>query len=73
MSIITEGFPDIDLDAKEIIIKDDVWINENTVLLRGITIGKGAIIGAGSVVTHDIPDNVFACGNPAQIIRALDG
>ena len=55
--------------AGEIHIEDDVWLAANVVVIDGVTIGKGAVIGAGSVVTHDIPDNSVAAGNPARVIR----
>ncbi len=58
--------------ALPIIIEDDVWIGGNTVILGGITIKSGSIIGAGSVVTKDIPENVIACGNPCKVIRAIN-
>lgn len=70
-AIISGGFPDINLDAKPIMIKDDAWINENAVILRGITVGKGAIVGAGSVITHDVPDFTLVAGNPAKVIKKL--
>ncbi len=70
-AIISGGFPDINLDAKPIMIKDDAWINENAVIMRGITVGMGAVVGAGSVVTQDVPDFAFAAGNPARIIKKL--
>ena len=54
-----------------IIIEDNVWIGEKTCILPGVTIGKNAIIGAGSVVTKDIPSNCIAAGNPAKVIRYL--
>ena len=52
-------------------IGDNVWIGGNTVVLPGITIGNNVTIGAGSVVTKDIPDNVLAFGNPCKIIRPI--
>lgn len=55
-----------------ITIDDDVFIGMQSLILKGVTIGAGSIIGAGSVVTHDIPAGVIAAGNPAQVIRALD-
>lgn len=55
----------------DIIIEDDVWIGGNATILPGITIGKGAIIGAGSVVTKDIPKMTIAAGNPAKVIREI--
>jgi maltose O-acetyltransferase len=50
-------------------IEDDVWIGARVIILPGITIGKGAIIGAGSVVTKDIPPYAICAGNPARVIR----
>ena len=52
-------------------IHDNVWIGGNVVILRGVTIGEGAVIGAGSVVTHDIPPRVIAAGNPCRVLRPL--
>lgn len=52
-----------------IVIKDDVWIGVNAVVLDGVTIGTGAIIGAGSVVTRDIPDYAIAAGVPAKVMK----
>lgn len=54
---------------KKTIIKDDVWIGHRVIIMAGITIGEGAIIGAGSVVTKDIPEGAIAVGNPAKIIK----
>lgn len=58
--------------AKPINIDDNVWIGGNAVVLMGVSIGKNVVIGAGSVVTHDIPDNAVAVGNPAKVIRYID-
>lgn len=52
-----------------VLIEDDVWIGANSVILPGVTIGKGAVIGAGSVVTKNIPEYAIAVGNPAKIIK----
>lgn len=52
-----------------IIIHDDVWIGANSVILPGVTINKGAVVGAGSVVTKDVPEYAIVCGNPARIIK----
>lgn len=53
-------------------IEDDVWIGAGAIILPGITVGRGAIIGAGSVVTKDIPPYAICGGNPARIIRMRD-
>lgn len=55
--------------AKPVIIKDNVWIGGNVCILGGVTIGNNAIIGAGSVVTYDVPDNAIVIGNPAHVLR----
>ncbi|KOY50663.1 Bacterial transferase hexapeptide repeat protein [Polaribacter dokdonensis DSW-5] len=52
------------------IIEEDVWIGSNSVITAGIKIGRGAVIGAGSIVTKDIPKYSIAFGNPAKIISA---
>lgn len=52
-----------------VVIEDDVWLGINVVVLKGITIGEGSIIGAGAVVTKDIPPYSIAVGNPAKVIR----
>lgn len=52
-----------------IIIEDEVWLGVGAIVLSGVRIGKGAVIGAGSVVTGDIPANCIACGSPAKIIK----
>ena len=58
--------------GKAIAIGDDVWIGGGAVICPGITIGKRTVIGAGSVVTKDMPDNVFAAGNPCRVIRQIE-
>ncbi len=54
-----------------IIIDDDVWVGANSVILAGVKIGKHCVIGAGSIVTKDIPDYTIAVGNPARIYKNL--
>jgi maltose O-acetyltransferase len=58
--------------ARPISIGEDVWIGGSAVICPGVTIGDRTVIGAGSVVTRDIPSDVFAAGNPCRVIRALD-
>jgi acetyltransferase-like isoleucine patch superfamily enzyme len=61
---------DIDSASKgPVIIGNDVWVGANAIILSGVKIGDGAIIGAGSVVTKDIPPYAIVGGNPSQIIR----
>ena len=55
----------------EVIIGDNVWIGGNAVICPGVHIGNNVVIGAGSVVTKDIPDNVIVAGNPCRIIREI--
>jgi maltose O-acetyltransferase len=55
--------------AKPITIGADVWVGGGAIILPGVTIGSRVVIGAGSVVTRDIPDDVFAAGNPCRVIR----
>ena len=57
--------------AKPVVIGDDNWFGANVVVCPGVTIGSGCVIGAGSVVTRDIPDNSFAAGVPCRVIREL--
>lgn len=49
----------------------DVWIGGGAIILPGVRNGNGAVIGAGSVVTRDVPDGVFAAGNPCRVIREI--
>jgi acetyltransferase-like isoleucine patch superfamily enzyme len=58
--------------SKPIVIEDDVWIGSHVVILPGVRIGKNAVIGAGSIVTRDIPPRCVAAGNPARVIRQLE-
>ena len=71
MEIITNGHPiEIDtINSAPIIIGDDVWIGFNAIVLKGVTIGNGAIIGAGAVVTKNVEPNSIMAGNPAVVIK----
>jgi maltose O-acetyltransferase len=57
--------------AKPIEFGADVWVGGGAILCPGVTIGSRVVIGAGSVVTRDIPEGVFAAGNPCRVIRVL--
>ena len=57
--------------ALPIVIGDNCWLGGDVTILPGVTIGNNTIIGAGSVVTKDIPDNVIAVGNPCRVLRQI--
>lgn len=57
--------------AKPIVIGDNVWLGGGAIVLPGVTIGADSVVGAGAVVTRDVPPNVVVAGNPASIIRRL--
>lgn len=75
---MNHGFQRVDIPMREqglskpkrVVIEDDVWIGTKTVILPGVHIGKGAIIGAGSVVTKSIPPYAIAAGNPARVKKS---
>lgn len=58
--------------TKPVVIEDDVWIGARAIILKGVRIGRGSVIAAGSVVVKDIPPYSLAAGNPAQIIKTLE-
>ena len=58
--------------GKPVHIEDNVWVGGDVKVLAGVTIGEGSVIGAGSVVTKDIPPRVVAAGNPCKVIRPID-
>lgn len=71
-TIATTGHPrQMDLGERPVRIDDDAWIAAGATLLRGVTVGKAAIVGAGAVVTHDVPPFAIVAGNPARVIRYL--
>ena len=57
--------------AKPVHIGNDCWFGANVVVCPGVSVGDGCVIGAGSVVTRDIPANSFAAGNPCRVIREI--
>jgi maltose O-acetyltransferase len=57
--------------GKPVMIGSDVWVGGGAIVCPGVTIGSRSVIGAGSVVTRDIPEGVFAAGNPCRVIREL--
>ncbi|MEV1145214.1 sugar O-acetyltransferase [Micromonospora sp. NPDC049799] len=58
--------------ARPITLADNVWLGGGVVVLAGVTVGENTVVGAGAVVTRDLPPNVVAVGNPARPVRRLD-
>lgn len=58
----------LDGTHKPIMIEDEVFVGMNSLILKGVTLGRGCVIGAGSVVTRDVPPGMIAAGNPARVI-----
>ena len=56
-------------EERPVTIKDDVWIGARVIILPGVTVGNGAVVGAGAVVTKEIDDWTIVAGNPARVIR----
>ncbi|MDE5834435.1 MAG: galactoside O-acetyltransferase [Ruminococcus sp.] len=75
VSILTNNHDPYERDilvCKPVVIKKGVWIGAGATILPGVTVGKYAIVGASSVVTHDVPDYAVVVGNPARIVKTLD-
>ena len=66
---LVKGYKDYDKCALSTYLGNDVWVGANSVILKGRSIGDGAIVGAGSVVTRDVPPYAIAVGNPAKIVK----
>ena len=60
------------LTCKPVVIKKGAWIGAGATVLPGVTVGEHAIVGAASVVTHDVPDYAVVVGNPARVVKTLD-
>ena len=59
------------VNRAKVVVKNRAWIGFNCIVLKGVTIGEGAIVGAGSVVTKDVPDYTVVVGNPARVLREI--
>lgn len=66
-------FTEQGITAEGIVVEDDVWLGSNVVVTDGVRIGRGSVIAASAVVTHDIPPHSVAAGVPAKVIRQIDG
>ncbi len=80
-TIFTNSLHDFEIDfngkrntyaGKPIVVEDYVWIASNAIILNGVKIGKGAIVGAGSVVTKDVPEYTLVIGNPAKVHSSIN-
>ena len=60
-----------DMTAASIVVGKDVWIGAHATILKGVTIGDGAIVAAGAVVTRDVPPNTIAAGVPARVVKTI--
>lgn len=58
--------------TKPVVLENNVWLGERVIVNKGVTIGENSVIGAGSVVTKNIPANVIAAGNPARVIKTIN-
>ena len=67
-SPLGKGRPRPEILRKPVVIEDDVWIGPNATILKGVRIGAGAFIEAGTLVVRDVPARARVCGNPAQVI-----
>ena len=59
-------------NTKPVTLEDNVWIGDSAIICKGVTIGKNSIIGAGAVVTKDVPPNSIFAGNPAKLVKFLE-
>lgn len=64
---------DVQPESQPVILERNVWLASRVIVLPGVTVGENSVIGAGSVVTKDIPPNVLAAGIPARVIRPIRG
>ncbi|OEF04578.1 CatB-related O-acetyltransferase [Vibrio genomosp. F10] len=63
------GYKDYDKDSVETFIGNDVWVGASAIILKGVKVGDGSIIGAGAVVTKDVPEYSIVVGNPARVLK----
>jgi acetyltransferase-like isoleucine patch superfamily enzyme len=71
-SVLREKYGEVLGSTGKVVIEDNVFIGMSAIILKGVRIGRDTIIGAGSIVTHDIPANSVAAGNPCRVIMTLD-
>ena len=59
-------------NTKPVVLEDNVWIGDSAIICKGVTIGENSIIGAGAVVTKNVPPNSIFAGNPAKLVKTLE-
>lgn len=76
--LMDNSFHDIDPERRDVqpepapvVLESNVWLAARVIVLPGVTVGRNSVVGAGSVVTRDVPPNVLAAGIPAKVIRSL--
>lgn len=67
-----ENAPLLPSEVAPIVIEDDVWIGTNCIVLKGVTIGRGAVVAAGAIVTRDVPPFTVVAGNPARVVKHIE-
>ncbi len=60
-------------DLRAVVVEDDAWLGQNVVLLPGVTVGRGAVVGANSVIREDVPPRCVVAGAPGRVVRRLPG
>lgn len=71
-AVLREKYGETLGSSEKVVLEDNVFVGSRSIILRGVRIGRNTIIGAGSVVTHDIPPNSVAAGNPCRVIMSID-
>jgi len=69
----TRPFIEQGITAEGIVIEDDVWLGSSAVVTDGVRVGRGAVVAAGAVVTHDVPPHTIVGGVPARVLRKIEG
>ena len=59
-------------DIRPVVVEEDVWIGINAIIMKGVTIGRGSVVAAGTVVTKDVPPFTIVAGNPAKVVKKLE-
>ena len=70
--VLREKYGEMLGSSRKVVLEDNVFVGIHSIILKGVRIGSNTIIGAGSVVTHDIPPNSVAAGNPCRVIMSID-